>query len=402
MPDVPSIAVLPFVNMSGDKEQEFFSDGITESIITALSKAPHLFVIARNSTFTYKNKPVKVKQVSEDLGVRYVLEGSVQKSGDLVRISAQLIDALNGHHLWAERYERNLKDLFALQDDITIKILTATRVKLTEGESASLSEQYYQKHFKGKQGLDCYLKLMEAQKYWAGNNIESTRVARRIVEEAMGICSENPEWYIMMGWVLQREYWVGAGKSPRESIEKGIEMAQKALAIDDSIAQAHSLLGHLYALKREYDKSIAEGERSVALDPGGARVLYYYALSLNYAGRYEEAIRIFQKTLRLDPVGSTLLYQFFGAALFHSGRFEESIWAYKKARQRAPDNILAHVGLAMAYIRTGREQEARAEATEVLRINPNFSVDSFIKIPPYRNQSAIDNIADTLRKAGLK
>ena len=157
LPDKPSIAVLPFVNMSGDPKQESFSDGLTEDIITALSKIPRLFVIARNSTFTYKGKPVKVKQVSEELGVRYVLEGSVQKSGDRVRITAQLIDALTGHHLWAERYERDPKDLFAVQDEVTTKVLTAMRVKLTEGEQAVA----YEKHFRGEQGLECYFKVME-------------------------------------------------------------------------------------------------------------------------------------------------------------------------------------------------------------------------------------------------
>jgi len=155
LPDVPSIAVLPFVNMSEDPKKEFLCDGMTEAIITALSQVPRLFVIARNSTFTYKGKPVKVKQVSEELGVRYVLEGSVQRSGDRVRITAQLIDALSGHHLWAERYDRDVKDIFALQDEITLKVLTATQVKLTLGGQVGRPEKYS----KGKQGLDCYLKL---------------------------------------------------------------------------------------------------------------------------------------------------------------------------------------------------------------------------------------------------
>ena len=197
LPDQPSIAVLPFVNMSGDPKQEFFSDGITEDIITALSKIPRLFVIARNSTFTYKGKPVKVKQVSEELGVRYVLEGSVQKSGDRVRITAQLIDALTGHHLWAERYERDLKDLFALQDEVTTKILTAMRVKLTEGEQAST----YEKHFRGKQGLDCYLKYIGRAKLLELMTIEDNNAARRIAEETVAKCPENPWGYLLLGWV---------------------------------------------------------------------------------------------------------------------------------------------------------------------------------------------------------
>ena len=162
LPDKPSIAVLPFVNMSGDPKQEFFSDGITEDIITALSKIPKLFVIARNSTFTYKGKPVKVKQVSEELGVRYVLEGSVQRSGDRVRITAQLIDALSGNHLWSERYDRDLKDLFALQDEVTLRILTGMNVKLIQGEQDAV---YGEKFFRRKQALDNYLKVYEAAHY---------------------------------------------------------------------------------------------------------------------------------------------------------------------------------------------------------------------------------------------
>ena len=401
LPDVPSIAVLPFVNLSGDPKQEFLSDGITEDIITVLSRAPNLFVIARNSTFTYKGKPVKVKQVSEELGVRYVLEGSLQKSGDQVRITAQLIDALTGHHLWAERYERDLKDLFALQDDITLKILTAIRVKLTEGESASMSEKYYQKYFKGKQGLDCYVKLMEASKY-IGRNIESSKVAQRLAKEVVETCPEIPSGYVMLGWAEIGDYWLNYEKSSRESVEKAIAMAQKALAMDDSIAQAYSLLGHLYGLKREYDKALAEGERAVALEPGGAMVHAFYGSSLNITGRNEEAIRMFQKALRLDPVGSSSLYTRFGTAFWHLDRFEDSVSSFKKALKRAPDNIFAHICLTAVYSMIGREQEAHAEAAEVLRINPNFSLDAYAKRLPYKHQSDNDKIVDALRKAGLK
>ncbi len=182
LPDVPSIAVMPFVNMSGDPKQEFFSDGFTESIITALSKVPRLFVISRQSTFFYKGKPVKVKQVSEELGVQYVLEGSVQKSPDRIRINVQLIDALAGHHIWAERYDRDLKDIFALQDEITIKILSGIRAKLTMGGEASMSQKYAEKYYKGKQGLDCYLKLMEASGYIQRFSIQDNNVARRMIE----------------------------------------------------------------------------------------------------------------------------------------------------------------------------------------------------------------------------
>jgi TolB-like protein len=390
--------VLPFVNMSKDPDQEFLCDGMTEQIITGLSKVPRLFVIARNSTFTFKGKPVKVKQVSEELGVRYVLEGSFQRSGDRVRINAQLIDALTGQHLWAERYDRDLKDIFALQDEITIKILSGVEVKLTQGGEVLRSEKYY----KGKQGLDCYLKLTEASGYYQRWNIEDNNLARRMIEEAIAMCPENPMAYFYLGQVYYLDYGLGNTKSPRETLEKGIELAQKALAMDDSIADAHGLLCLFYLRKREYDKAIAEGERAVALNPGRTSVLDNYAVSLNYAGRPEEAIPLFQKAIRLNPFGPSYLYRDFGHALRNTGRFEEAVSAFKKAIQLAPDNITAHTGLAFTYSLMGREKEARAEAAEVLRINPKFSLDYYAKTLSYKDQSVNDRLVAALRKAGLK
>ena len=228
LPDNPSIAVLPFANMSGDPKQEFLCDGMTEGIITALSRVPRLFVIARSSTYTYKGKPVKVKQVSEELGVRYVLEGSVQRSGDRVRITAQLIDALTGNHLWAKRYDRDLKDIFALQDEITINILTNVQVKLTYGGDASRAEKFAEKYYRGKQGLDCYLKLIEANGYNERWNIEDNNLARRMIEEAIAMCPENPMGYLILGWVYHHDYVLGNTKSPRETLEKSMELAQKS------------------------------------------------------------------------------------------------------------------------------------------------------------------------------
>ena len=399
LPDVPSIAVMPFVNMSEDPKQEFFSDGITESIITALSKVPRLFVISRQSTFFYKGKPVKVKQVSEELGVRYVLEGSVQRSGDRIRINAQLIDALTGHHIWAERYERDLTDLFALQDEITMNILTAIRVKLTEGEISSA----YSKYYRGKQGLDCLLKLMEAAKYSGHQNIDDNNVARRLTEEAISMCPENPVGYAQLSGVYMNDYQLGNTKSPRETLEKAEELAKKALAIDDSIPIAHIILTVLYNYKREYDKAIAEGERAVALDPSGSGSYGAYASALLIACRPEEAIPMFQKAIRLSPNAAANTFVYLGHALRNAGRFEEAVSAYKKGIQRAPDHLIAHIGLGTTYSLMGREKEARAEAEEVLRINPKFSLDYFAKSSaPYKDQSEIDKVVNAMRRAGLK
>jgi adenylate cyclase len=402
LPENPSIAVLPFANMSGDPKQDFLSDGITEEIITALSKVPRLIVISRQSTFSYKGKPMKVKQVSEELGVRYVLKGSVQRSGDRIRINAQLADALTGHHLWAERYERDLKDLFALQDEITIKILTGVQVKLTRGGDVSRAEKFAEKYYRGKQGLDCYLKLMQAADYSSRWNIEDTNMARRMVEEAIAMCPENPRGYVLLGWVYQHDIVLGNTKSPRETLEKGIELAQKALAMDDSISAAHSLLCALYRRTREYDKSIAEGERAVALAPNATDSLDNYAVSLTVAGRPEEAIPLFQKAIRLNPFGPSYLYRDFGDALRGTGRFEEAVAAYKKAIQISPDNIAAHIGLTATYSLMGREKEARIEAAEVLRINPKFSLDFWAKVSSLKDQSERNRNIEALRKAGLK
>jgi adenylate cyclase len=398
LPDEPSIAVLPFVNMSGDPKQEFFSDGITEEIITALSKVDHLFVISRESTFFYKGKPLKVKQVADDLGVRYVLEGSVQRSADRNRINAQLIDALTGRHIWAERYDRNLTDIFALQDEITMKILTAIQVKLTLGEQVS----GYEKHFKGEKGLDCYLKVLEGVNYLEGLNVDGTRMGRWIIEEAMEMCPENPMMFTAMGWVHYLEYWLGLEKSPQESIEKGIDLTRKALAMDDSLSSAHQLLSVFYTLKGQHEKAMAEGERAVALEPGGARSHLAYGMTLIDAGQSEEAIQVLRRAIRLNPLGSSTYFLHLGHAYLATGRFEKAVLEYKKALQRAPDNFFAHLGLTATYIMMGLEQEARGEAAEVLRINPRFSVDAYAKRLHFRDQSAIDKFSDALRKAGLK
>jgi adenylate cyclase len=396
LPDVPSIAVLPFVNMSGDPKQEFFSDAITENIITALSKVPRLFVISRQSTFFYKGKPVKVKQVSEELGVQYVLEGSVQRSADRIRVTAQLIDALTGHHLWAERYERDQKDLFAVQDEITMRILQAIRVKLSEGEISSAYSQY----FRGRQGFDCYLKIMEASKYADSFTLEDHYVAQRLLEEAISMCPENPIGYVRLSWVIRQSAVLDKTKPAGEALEKAKELIKKALAMDDTLADAHTHLTIIYKNEKEYEKSIAEGRRAVELDPSGAAAHLWYGAALLFACRPEEAIQQFQKVIRLNPNAETWTFIFLGHALRNAGRPEEAVSAYKKVLQRSPDHFIAHIGLVVTYSVMGREEEARAEAQEVLRINPKFSLIHFKKTAlNYKDKSENDKIINAMTKA---
>jgi adenylate cyclase len=395
LPEQPSIAVLPLVNLSEDQKDQLLCDGMTDNIINSLSKVPRLFVIARNSTFTYKGKPVKVKEVSEELGVRYVLEGGIQASGDQIRITVQLIDALTGSQIWAERYDGASTDIFDLQDDITTKVLSAVRVKL-EGSSSPES----MKRYSGKKGLDCYLKALEASSYIQLMNIPDTKKARQIIEEALEICQEMPIFYRLLAVVNHNETWLGISKSPKESLEKATELLQKVLSIDDNDPDAHGVLSQVYARNREYDNAVSEAERGVTLDPGSSWAIFRYAQALNTAGRAEQSIPLFEKATRLNPLGPALFYADYGIALRDTGRIEDGIIALKKAIERAPNYLWAHIHLAAAYVMIGREQEAQAEVAEVLRIDPGFSVERFAKVTVLRGQR-LDAIEQALRKAGL-
>jgi adenylate cyclase len=395
LPDKPSIAVLPFVNMSGDPEQEYFSDGITEEIITALSKTPKLFVIARTSSFKYKGKEVDVRTVGRELGVRYVLEGSVRKSEDQLRITAQLVDAKTGNHVWAERYDRDLKDIFAIQDEITKKILTELQVKLTSGEQARLRA-------KGTDNLPAYLRMLQGNQYFIRMNKEDNALARKMAEEAIALDPEYPTPYALLGWVHYMEMWFRSSKSPKLSVAKAIELAQKSIEMDPDQPAGHALLCHIYTFKRQYEKAIAEGERAVAINPSGARAHVLLARSLHWAGKNQESIALIKKAIRLNPFPPSFFYYMLGQCYIVAGQFEEAVAESIKAVQLEPNNLWARLTLASSYGSLGREEEARAAAAEVLRIDPKFSVEHFAKRLPYKKQFDKDRFIGGLGKAGLK
>ena len=391
LPDKPSIAVLPFNNLSGDPEQEYFSDGLTEEIISTLSRVPKLFVIARNSTFTYKGKPVKVQQVSEELGVRYVLEGSVRKSGEKIRITAQLIDAITGNHLWAERYDRNIGDIFAVQDEITKKIITAMQVKLTKGEEVKAAS-------KGTNNLDAYLKSLQANELINKINPESNALARQLAQEAIALDPDYPWAYYVLGRSHMMDVWVRASKSPKESIGKAIELVQKAIALDNTNADAHSVLGFLYSMTKQYDKAIAQAEKAVALDPNSAWGHFLMGKTLFFAGRSEESIPEYKIAIRLNPIPPNSHLWSLGLSYAYTGKYEEAITWCEKAVRQAPDSLLDRMMMAVVYSLSGRDEEARAEAAEVLRIQPKFS----IKKSRYKRKTDRELFDGALRKAGLK
>jgi adenylate cyclase len=395
LPDKPSIAVLPFNNLSGDPAQEYFSDGITEEIITALSKVPKFLVIARNSTFTYKGKPVKIQQVGQELGVRYVLEGSVQKAGDKIRINAQLIDALTGNHLWAERYDRNLKDLFAVQDEITKKIITAMQVKLTEGEQVQAAAR-------STNNLQAYLKYLQARELINRGNPQSNALAKQLAEEAITLDPRYSSAYYVLARSALQDYWQGTGKSRQDSLKKSIELLQKAIALDDTNAGAHSLLGWIFSMTRQYDKAVAEGEKAVALDPNSADAHMYFGKVLTFAGRYKESIPELQTAIRLNPTPPNVYLYSLGISYALMGQHDEAITWCEKAVRREPNSPWPRLFLAAVDSLAGRDEEARKEAAEVLRINPKFSLEKFAQSVTYKNQADKERLIGAMRKAGLK
>jgi adenylate cyclase len=396
LPDKPSIAVLPFVNMSDDPKQEFFSDGITEEIITALSKVPRLFVIARNSTFTYKGKSVKVKQVAEELGVRYVLEGSVRRGGNKVRITAQLIDALAGHHLWAERYDRDLKDIFALQDEVTLKIINALQVKLTDSEQIIVFG-------KSTNNLEAYLKLLKAREYSNPMTKEGNLLHRKLAEEAIALDPRCAVAYLILSAAHLRDLFFGWSESPEQSLRLAEDLVKKAFALDDSLGMAHAYLGRIYLTKKQHDQAIAEGERALALSPNDDFVQSAFAIILYYSGRIEESIALYKKALRLNPFPPVWYLWGLGSCYRDMGRYEEAIAEFRKALRLYPDSLLPHLGLAATYSLMGREQEAHAETAEILRIDPKFSLNRHAKdFLSFKNQNDADRYIESLRKAGLK
>jgi adenylate cyclase len=394
LPDKPSIVVLPFVNMSNDPEQEYFSDGITEDLTTALSQVASLFVIARNSAFTYKGKAVKVQEVGKELGVQYVLEGSVRRSSDQVRITAQLVDAATDSHLWAQRYDRPLKDIFALQDEIVQKIVTTLKLQLT------LREQGYlvRKTTDNLEAYDYFLRGSES--YWRFTK-EAMAQARQMYEKAIELDPHYATAYASLGATHALD-WVWQWNQDPQSLERAFALTQKAIALDDSLSTAHSVLGFVYAAKKQHERAIAEGERAITLAPSDAEGYAQLGIILNFAGRPEETFRLVEKAIRLNPRYPAQYLGIIGQAYTLTRQYEEAISFLKRSITRNPNLLASHFFLAVSYSESGREEEARAAAAEILRISPHFSLEGYQQRVHYKDPAVLERFVTALRKAGLK
>jgi len=394
LPDKPSIAVMPFVNMSGDDKQDYLSDGFTEDLITSISKIPRIFVISRQSSFTYKGKPLDVKKVAEDLGVRYVLEGSIQKSGDQIRINAQLIDALTGHHQWSERYDRKYEDIFKLKDEIILQIAIELAVELTEGERARSLSRY-------TDNLEAWQTVLLGAKIFRRYKKESNIRARELYINAIRLDPQFLPAYSGLAWAHFMDARMGWTDSRKKSFDLAVESANRALAIDDTYWGAYDILCNIYSVKREFEKANEYFKKAGRHAPATTDFYARRAFQLNYLGKPYKAIEHFQEAMRLSPFYPAWYLYHLGLSYHLTEQYEQAIETLKKGIERTPDAYFPHVRLAAVYSDLDREQETRAEAAEVLRIKPDFSVENYAKANPFKDSAIVEYRKELLRKAGL-
>lgn len=389
-----SIAVLPFANMSGDAEQDYFADGISEDIITALSKLSQLFVIARNSSFTFKGQNVQVQEVGTKLGVRHVLEGSVRKSGNRVRITAQLIDATSGGHLWAERFDRELTDIFAVQDDVTQQIVGALALNLTEGDRQRLAPE----HPRNAEAYDCFLRGREL---WHRLTKETNVAARDVLQRAIDLDPNFAAAHAFLALTHGLDYLNRWSASPPESMAQAEEVATQAVTLDGSDPWAHWALAIAKLYTRRHDGAIDEAEHAIALNPNFAEGHVILGEALYYSGRPEEALESFARGKTLNPYFPDVLLHFQALAAFHLGRYEEAVDLLQQRLARNAVTDVSRALLAACYGHLSRFAEARAAWQEVLRLNPDYSLEYRRKVLPYKNPADFELVVDGLRKAGV-
>jgi len=395
LPDKPSIAVLPFTNMSGDPSQEYFSDGLTEQIINGLCKVSNLFVIARNSSFAYKGKAVSVKQIAKELGVRYILEGSVQRAASRVRITAQLIDATTDYHMWSENYDRDLEDIFELQDEITMKLIGAIDIKLSLGEQARHWAECMPKNIKA------YDALMRGNECRHRQNRKDNIQSRIYYNESIGIEPTAAMPHIMKGFSHVADMIYRWSESPLLSFEKAEKCAETGYNLFHELDLATSLMSWILFFKRDFDRAINEGRKAVNLNPNGASAHSVLATVLTYSGETQEAVDSINTAIRLDPYPPILYFHILGFAYRNNGQYGESIEICKYCLEKNPSLLNPYITLASSYALFNRIDKAQSIAKELLLIEPGFTVSLWEATMQFKYKSEQKKIAEALRKAGL-
>ena len=397
-PDKPSIAVLAFSNLSGDASHEYLSDGITEDIITELSRFSELLVIARNSTFRYKGKSVDIRQIGHELGVRYVLEGSIRRSGDRVRITARLNDVATGAHRWAERYDHDLNDVFAVQDDLvrTIVAMLAAHVNKSETERTlskpTTSWQAYDYYLRGAETYAAFHRAMAADKIYE---------ARRLLQQCLAIDPAFAPAHVALSSTHTTTYnlpFDGDHLNP-ESLRSAHNCALTALQLDPNLPKAHAQLAYVLIYLRQPDRSVAEFELAMSLNPNFSD--WRLPLALMMGGDAAKAVEVAQLHLRLDPFSLPIARGYLGLAYYMLKKYDDALPLLRDFVSLAPNHPPGHLWLASTYAQTGEMKQARAEAAEVLRIDPNWSIRKFEPLGPFKRPEDAMHFFDGMRKAGL-
>lgn len=390
----PSIAVLPFDNMSGDVEQEYFSDGISEDIITGLSRLKNLAVIARNSSFTYKGMNVKAQAIGKDLGVRYVLEGSVRKAGDRVRINAQLVDTGNGTHLWAKKFDRKLTDVFAVQDEITQQIVTALSIQLTGKEQQQLMHN-------ATNNFEAYDLFLQGQRVFAQMSREGLENAVELYKQSIRLDPGFARAYGALAVTMIRQAYLGFSSAPVELSERALDLAQKAVSIDPESPQALWALGYVYMIRKQFDDAITVLEKALRIAPNYADGYGLLALINNNIGRAEEAIRLIQKGMQLNP-HYTYDYPYnLGRAYYALDDFDNAAKNLEQAVERNAAIYIPRLYLAASYIQLGRQDDAEWQIAELETLIPNSSISHWQKTVILADNSVRKRLFDDLSKAGM-
>jgi len=393
LPDKPSLAVLPFTNMSGDPEQEYFADGITEDIITDVSKISGLFVIARNSSFIFKKQSVDIKDVGRKLGVRHVLEGSVRKVGAKVRINVQLIDAQSGGHIWAERYDRDLEDILVVQDEVTRRVVEALKVNLTGIEQARREDR-------GKVNPEAYDYCIRGRSCLLQFSAEAAVEARTMLERALAIDPGMKRAYAYLAIVYDTEYLNDWNNPAADHLEQALSLARKACEANEYDAECHNALALALTWLRKLDEAESAARRAIDLDPNLASGYGGLGNVLHFAGQHEQAIESFERALRLDPQMNLWIHAR-GRAQFALKRYDEAEATFKRRLIHMPRSDVTRAYLASLYGHTGRHEDARQMWRELMEINPQYTLEHTLRILPYTNPAPLEQFVEGLRKAGL-
>lgn len=390
----PSIIVLPFVSKSDDPEQDFFVDGISEDIVTDLSRLSNLTVIAWNTSASYKGKTVKPQEVGKELGVGYIVDGSVRKSGDQLRITAELVDTSDGKQVWAERYDRKIADVFALQDEVTKKIVQALAVKLTSAEQGRLGRV-------GTNNLAAYEAFLQGQQFSRQLTKEGNELARGAYQRAIELDPTYARAYGGMAYTLDVDFQSGWTSTPNESLDRALTLAKQAVTLGDNIPQTYWVLGHVYMMRKDYENAEKAVVKAISIAPNYADGYGLLALIDNNLGKPKEAIELITKGMRLNPYYSWDYPYNLGRAYYALGKYQEAITELEKAQVRNENALLVKMFLAASYIRAGRTADAEWVAEQIQMLSPETTLSHLEKSSPVSKPELKNAFLADLRKAGL-